>query len=78
MAVTQRTDAELAAWMNTPEFRARYRAWFGRFDATLADGKPLGEAELVVAVKDMAAALDIPDDMAAGMFKREIAEGALQ
>ena len=72
----QRTDAELLQWMRTPDFGRRYREWRQTFDeglAARADVPSVAESE--AAVKDMAVALDVPDDVAGGLFKREIKPG---
>jgi hypothetical protein len=69
--MTHAADA-LTRWLGTAEFQRRYADWWRAFDARLATGRPLSEADVATAVEDFAATLDLPSDVARGLFGREL------
>ena len=74
MAVTQRDDdSGIGWWMHSPEFEQRYHQWWKTFDALLnRRGIVPTAAEITAAIQDMASTLDVPNDIARGLFKREL------
>jgi hypothetical protein len=74
MMTTPRTDGQLLEWLRSAEYGRRYCSWWDRFDNKLAAraADPLSEGEVAAAIKDMAAELDLPADVAGGFFKREL------
>jgi hypothetical protein len=69
MTTTRHDDVNLASWMNTPEFAEQYAEWWRAFDEKLAT---YAAAEIKAAIADMAKQLKLPDDIATGMFSREL------
>lgn len=68
----QPADQQLLDWINSAEFKQRHADWWRTFDARLATGDALTEADVAAAVDDFAAKLDLPPDAARGLFAREL------